>query len=399
MKVKARPFHVLKKYLSIVAGVLLVVFISTTTAEANNKSFVEVFVDGEAQVVSTENTTVESLIDKLGIKLFENDLIEPALGTEITEPLFNINIYRAKSALVVDSGKRIPVQTAHLSAKDIAEDAGITINPRDILELEKSEDFLQEGHLGLKVVITRSTPFAMTLYGEEVKGFTHKNTVKQALVEAEVDIAGADSIQPALNTPLTKGLEITVSKEEIVRVVEKESIDFTEEITSDDSLGSSETVIDTTGKTGEKEVTYDLLMRDGVEISRTEISSRVIEEPVNQVSRKGVTKVSSVYIGGGTKEEWMAAAGIPQDQWWIVDFIVGRESGWNPCAYNPGQSDCNASPTSACGLAQSLPCGKQSSFGHWTDPVANLKWQYQYVTERYGGYQGAYNFWVANSWY
>lgn len=105
------------------------------------------------------------------------------------------------------------------------------------------------------------------------------------------------------------------------------------------------------------------------------------------------------YTGGGNKEVWMAAAGIPQDVWWAVDSIVSRESGWNPCAYNPGMSDCNANPTSACGLAQSLPCGKQSKFGHWTDPVANLKWQYEYVTQRYGGYPQAVAFWNVHHWY
>lgn len=118
----------------------------------------------------------------------------------------------------------------------------------------------------------------------------------------------------------------------------------------------------------------------------------------------------------GTKEQWMAAAGIPQDQWWAVDYIVSRESGWNPCAYNPGRSNCGLTDTqidalcatyvrhngrsicgSACGLAQSLPCQKQGS--DWSDPVASLKWQYNYVKSRYGGYVGAYNHWVTNHWY
>jgi hypothetical protein len=117
----------------------------------------------------------------------------------------------------------------------------------------------------------------------------------------------------------------------------------------------------------------------------------------------------------GNKETWLAASGIPRDQWQYVDMIVSRESGWNPCAYNPGLSDCSANPTSACGLAQSLPCGKQSKYGHWTDPVANLKWQYEYVHGRYyegspyvpsgmcagygRGYPCAVAFWTKNHWY
>jgi hypothetical protein len=44
-----------------------------------------------------------------------------------------------------------------------------------------------------------------------------------------------------------------------------------------------------------------------------------------------------------------------------------------------------------------LPCSKIP--GDWRDPVTSLKWQYGYVTARYGGYAGAYSFWRANHWY
>lgn len=119
----------------------------------------------------------------------------------------------------------------------------------------------------------------------------------------------------------------------------------------------------------------------------------------NTLTATQTVSAAPAYTGGGNKEVWMAAAGIPRSEWVYVDSIVKRESGWNPCAYNPGKSDCNANPTSACGLAQSLPCGKQSKYGHWSDPVANLKWQYDYVTARYGGYRQAVAFWNANHWY
>ena len=85
----------------------------------------------------------------------------------------------------------------------------------------------------------------------------------------------------------------------------------------------------------------------------------------------------------------MRAAGIPEAQWTYVDYIVSRESSWNPSARNPSSG--------ACGLAQVYPCSKIGS--SWDDPVASLKWQYNYVSSRYGGYQGAYNFWSRNHWY
>lgn len=132
-------------------------------------------------------------------------------------------------------------------------------------------------------------------------------------------------------------------------------------------------------------------------------AKRIEDEAIAKASEKALNQVTGTQTAyassGGTKEQWMAQAGIPQSEWQYVDYIVRKESGWDPCAYNPSQSDCSANPSSACGLAQSLPCGKQSKYGHWTDPVANLKWQYEYVTGRYGGYAQAYNFWTVNHWY
>lgn len=100
------------------------------------------------------------------------------------------------------------------------------------------------------------------------------------------------------------------------------------------------------------------------------------------------TAAKSASISGG-KKDWMRAAGIPKSEWWAVDSIVKRESGWNPNAVNPSSG--------ACGLGQQLPCGKWA--GAWNDPVAALKGQYRYVTARYGGYSQAVAFWNSNHWY
>jgi len=96
----------------------------------------------------------------------------------------------------------------------------------------------------------------------------------------------------------------------------------------------------------------------------------------------------------------MTAAGIDPSNFGYVDFIVQRESGWNPCSFNPGQSDCGLTAEQignhACGLGQQLPCGKWP--GAWNDPVAALAAMNSYVS-RYGGWAGAYSYWLAHGNY
>lgn len=91
----------------------------------------------------------------------------------------------------------------------------------------------------------------------------------------------------------------------------------------------------------------------------------------------------------GNKYDWLKAAGVPEGDWAAADYIISRESSWNPTALNASSG--------ACGLAQALPCSKIP--GNWRDPVAAIKWQYSYVKQRYGGYWGAHKFWVTNHWY
>lgn len=95
------------------------------------------------------------------------------------------------------------------------------------------------------------------------------------------------------------------------------------------------------------------------------------------------------YTGGGAPAEWMAAAGIASSDWGYVDYVVSKESGWNPNAYNASSG--------ASGLVQALPCGKVP--GNCFDPVDNLRWANGYATGRYGSWAGAYEFWINNNWW
>lgn len=95
------------------------------------------------------------------------------------------------------------------------------------------------------------------------------------------------------------------------------------------------------------------------------------------------------YEGGGSPAEWMSSAGISEDNWGYVDFIVRKESGWNPNATNASSG--------ACGLVQALPCSKVPGSGY--NPVDNLRWANGYAVGRYGSWEGAYAFWTSNHWW
>ncbi len=112
-------------------------------------------------------------------------------------------------------------------------------------------------------------------------------------------------------------------------------------------------------------------------------------EPVVSSGGGGGGLGAVFYTGGGAPAEWMSAAGIDPADWGYVDYIVSRESGWNPNAVN--------SSSGASGLVQALPCGKVP--GNCFDPVDNLRWANGYANGRYGSWAQAYAFWTSNHWW
>lgn len=112
--------------------------------------------------------------------------------------------------------------------------------------------------------------------------------------------------------------------------------------------------------------------------------------PSAEGERAGSSRSAPVaYSGGGSSSDWLAAAGISESDWGYVDYIVSKESGWNPNATNASSG--------ACGLVQAYPCSKVPGSGY--DPVDNLKWANGYAVGRYGSWADAHAFWTSNHWW
>ncbi len=91
----------------------------------------------------------------------------------------------------------------------------------------------------------------------------------------------------------------------------------------------------------------------------------------------------------GNRSDWFATSSIDQSNWQYVDFIISRESGWNPNATNPSSG--------AHGLAQALPYSKTGC--GWVDAGCQLQWANSYAGSRYGSWAVAYQFWLGHNYW
>lgn len=116
------------------------------------------------------------------------------------------------------------------------------------------------------------------------------------------------------------------------------------------------------------------------------------EQWFTNLLKKAEDKLESIESGplSGDHKALMRRAGIPASWFSAIDYIVSHESGWRVNATNPSSG--------AYGLPQSWPGSKMASAGaDWrTNPITQLKWMKNYVTERYGGGPQAAAYWRAH---
>ncbi len=341
--------------------------------------------DKTERTIPTRSTTVGGLLQKLDIKIRPGDIVEPSIGTQIKQDDFRINVYRAKPVQVIDDGRKTITYSAAVTARSIARQAGAALDPEDKVITEPVTDFLADGTLGRKVIIDRAKPVAMNLYGNPVNLRTHADTVGALLKEKNIKLGKDDSVQPSVDAPLTADTQIFLLRKGIQIATVTEDIAMEVEVIQDPKLALGTKAIRQQGSPGKRTVTFEVLTENGREVARKPIQTVISQAPVKQIEVRGNSL-------SGIKGN-MALAGISPADFQYVDYIVSKESGWNPLAQNRSSG--------AYGLCQALPGTKMASAGSdWADnPVTQLRWCNSYALGRYKSWQAAHTFWQANHYW
>lgn len=374
-------------------------------ATAMQKNDVALTVDGATTNIAVRERTVAEVLELEGIKLSKHDVVLPGVDTRISDGM-EINVLVARPFEVTVDGSTREVWT---TAKTVEEALGF-------LDLDAADSKLSAsrsttiGRDGLSIEIITAKDVTLVSGGEET-AVRLAGTVGDVLKEKGITPDADDIVTPAATEMLADGMKIQFVDVKVEETTEDKAIPFKKTTVESKKMAKGTTKVTTEGVEGVQRIHHKNVYHDGVLQSSEVTKEEVVKQPVNQVTTVGTyvkpkpkpqpvsTKSSDSGSstppppsGGsrsGGKYDWMRAAGIPESQWKYVDYIVSKESGWNPNARNRSSG--------ACGLAQALPCSKVGP--NWNDPVVSLKWQYNYVKSRYGGYQGAYNFWLRNRWY
>lgn len=349
---------------------------------------VQLSADNKKQTVPTRASTVGDFLTRAQITLHEGDVVEPAVSVPIDNDDFRINVYRAKPVTIIDGDERIQALSAATTPRSIAEQVGIEVYPEDEINEVAPTNILRDQVIGTQLVIDRSIPIHLNLYGTQVDIRSRANNIDELLKDKNISLSGGDSVSPKGSTPLKANMQVFITRHGTKIKTVEETVPYKTEYIEDNNLSFGTTAVRQKGNNGRKLVTYQIQIKNGKEVSRRVIQQVQAKKPINEVVARG-----KAFNKNTDKAEVMARAGINVDRDYpYVDYIVERESHWNPLAQNFSSG--------AYGLCQALPGSKMASAGSdWqSNPVTQLKWCNGYA-QQYGGWAGAYDFWLSHGWW
>jgi uncharacterized protein YabE (DUF348 family) len=360
---------------------------------AAGKHLITLHDNGQERGILTSASTLREALKEAKITIDPNDLVEPGLDETLVAGQYEVNIYRARPITVIDGSIRQKVLSPYQTARQVAEHAGIILHDEDTTVLSANSNIVADG-AGLQLQVTRATPFTLTLYGKSVQAYTQAKTVGEMMKQKNITLKAADTLSLSANTPITADMKVELWRNGKQVVTEDQAIAFPIDQTKDADQPMGYKKVTTPGVDGKRTVSYEVEMKNGVEISRSEIQSVVTLEPVHQAEVIG-TKVE---LPPGTHQDWMAAAGISASDYGFVEFIVGHEGGWEPCKVQGGTINCAYGGSMGYGVVQATPGSKMASAGDdWrTNPITQLRWATSYAVGRYGSWGAAYNYWVSH---
>lgn len=250
---------------------------------------VEVYIDGQTKTVPTRAETVGELLERIGVSLEKEDVVEPDINSPILNDDFKVSVYHARPVTVVDEdGDTITAKIAETTPHGLAAKAGFKVFPEDDINFAAPDlALLEDGVVGDLVLIKRSIPVTINLYGKDIATRTLAKNVEDVLNEKSISINPEDKFVPNLKTKIKKNLKIFILRPGQKIVNEEEQIVPPTEVRYDATLDVGESKVIDEGKPGIRVVTYQIEVKNGKVVSRTEIQSVVGVQPKPRIVVEG----------------------------------------------------------------------------------------------------------------
>lgn len=311
--------------------------ISVTASASEGKTAIHQLID------QNQSPGTRALLEKMYIKQIK--LAGPVLsGDKLKEAISDAMASKATGTEVVVDGKTLLVMNSRQEAERLLNEL-----KAPYATPEGMTRFAEDVRL-VDAIIEKSKAVSVAEAMEMIKSGARK-AIPYQIKQGDTlwGIASGQGIPVdqllALNPGLTPGrikpgetlklswTEYLINVETVLTKVSTETMEFPVEEKKDSSLLLGEKRVLATGRNGKKEVTYQIVLRNGTEADRRELSEVVVDKPEPKVVVTG-TRALLASRGGSGRLVWPAAGGVvsgygPRGSEFHTGIDIGSNNG-NP---------------------------------------------------------------------
>ncbi|AWR15628.1 resuscitation-promoting factor [Corynebacterium diphtheriae] len=297
----------------VAGGVIASLAVGGVTAQQLKKD-ITVDLNGEHISLATFSRDVDGVLKQAGVNVGEKDLVYPAPSETVADN-DTVTVRTSKQVSVVIDGVKKDVTTNAITVEELfsqLNDVPAALSSAS-LNVEKGARIPAEG-MSLDVV----TPKIISLTTGDKTVFTQiaAATVADVLKERGIDVDADDVVMPALDTAVSKDMNIKVdkvdSREEKITEKFDEPATYIEDA---EQLEGEETLV-TPGTQGERTVTRKIVTVNGVETANEVVNEEIITPGVAATIKRGAKKPTTA-----------SAAAVASGSVW--DQLAQCESGGN----------------------------------------------------------------------
>lgn len=301
------------------------IFASTAFADLVSQYNVEIIVDNDSVVITTNETEPIEILSQANISLTESDKLD--ISNFISGKGGSIKIDKKNTINIEFDGVISSYGVYADNVGDAFKEIGLNVTANDKVNYALTDEIKD----GMVITIKSAMSVTLNVDGKSTKYAIYQGTVKDLLSLAQITLGKDDYTEPAMNERLSANMSVTVYRVELKTQTVKEETAYKTESQNDSSMTQGTKTVVTKGVNGEDEVTYQIKYVNGKEESKTELVRKTVSKPVNEVVKVGTKKSegASVTSNGVTSKNGYT----------VGQTISGRYTHYCACATCNGNSN------------------------------------------------------------
>ncbi len=265
------------------------IFATTAFAGLVSQYNVEIQIDNDSFVVTTNETEPIEILSQANITLADSDKLDISAFTGSEGSVIRID--KLNNVNIEFDGVINSYSVYADTVGEALNELGISSDDRLKTNYELTDSIKD----GMVITLQSAKSVTLTVDNTSTKYAVYQGTVQDLLTLAGISLGADDYTEPSVNTELKDNMAVTVYRIVYKTVDKKENISFKTRKQNDSSLDIGTEKVLTKGVNGVDEVSYKVKYVNGKEDSKTELSRKTVKEPVNQVVNVG-TKAKSTGI-------------------------------------------------------------------------------------------------------